>query len=402
MNVEQLMLRRHDLQLIDVRHPHEWEAGHIEGSVHLPLDELAGRLGEVDPLRLVVTVCRSGRRSAEAASVIRAHGLQADDLDGGILAWAGRGLPLVAPNGKMGVVATASRPDVVSEAKLRWAHGGGSRVGLATASMRDMKLAASVAATAQELGYSTIWVADEPTGNGVAVAAAMLQATTTIRVGIGPVAVDPSRTKVLVEELEGSGLVPGRTALALEGMDSSAWTPASRRSAFTGLRDVLGSGLAVGVCALGEDMCQLGGELADLVCLDWMSPQRIAWARRHIDQGTGRRSGGAGGPQVVGCIHVAFGPGAALRLSHEAVPYRAKPHYAASFEAMGSASVGIAAVEASEAWALAEAFTAVLDETVIRPVATLPTSESPTLDEVFEALSTILEIGHAFAPARVG
>jgi hypothetical protein len=69
---------------------------------------------------------------------------------------------------------------------------------------------------------------------------------------------------------------------------------------------------------------------------------------------------------------------------------------------MGSASAGIAAVEASEAWALAEAFTAVLDETVIRPVATLPTSESPTLGEVFEALSIILEIGHAFAPARAG
>jgi hypothetical protein len=34
----------------------------------------------------------------------------------------------------------------------------------------------------------------------------------------------------------------------------------------------------------------------------------------------------AGGPQVVGCIHVAFGPGAALRLSHEAVPLQMSSH----------------------------------------------------------------------------
>jgi rhodanese-related sulfurtransferase len=384
VNVQELISKRHDVQLVDVRHPHEWQAGHIEGSVHLPLDELAARLGEVDRARPVVMVCRSGRRGAEAVNVLSAHGLQAENLEGGILAWVEYGHPLV------------------SETQPTPAQRGGSHIGLATPSMRDMELAATVAATAEDLGYSTIWVADEPTRNGVAVAARMLQATTTIRVGIGPVAMDPSRAKTLVGELGSGDLVPGRTAVALEGMDSSDWTPASRRSAFMGLRDVLGTGLAVGVCALGEDMCRLGGELADLVCLDWMSPQRIAWARRHIDHGTARRSGGAGGPQVVGCIHVAFGPGAALRLNEEAGPYRAKPHYAASFEAMGSASAGIAAVRGSDAWGLAEAFTSVLDETVIRPVATLPTSESPTLDEVFEALSVILEIGHAFAPARGG
>ena len=36
-------------QLIDVRAGHEWDAGHIAGATHLPLDELAGRTGEIDP-----------------------------------------------------------------------------------------------------------------------------------------------------------------------------------------------------------------------------------------------------------------------------------------------------------------------------------------------------------------
>ena len=102
---------------------------------------------------------------------------------------------------------------------------------------------------------------------------------------------------------------------------------------------------------------------------------------------------------MVGCIRVAFGAGAALRLGGQAALYQSKPHYAGSFAAMESAAVGVAAVDASQAGMLTEPFRALLDETVIRPVATLPTSESPALGEVFEALSVILEIAHAFAPA---
>ena len=61
-------------QVVDVRYPNEWEAGHIEGAVHIPLDYVFDHLDELDPTRPVVTVCRSGGRSAEAArnSAVRA------------------------------------------------------------------------------------------------------------------------------------------------------------------------------------------------------------------------------------------------------------------------------------------------------------------------------------------
>jgi len=173
----------------------------------------------------------------------------------------------------------------------------------------------------------------------------------------------------------------------------------SPRSAFSEYRKVFGNEWALGICALTEDVCQLGGEIADFVYLDWMSPQRMTWARDHIERGALLRPEGSGQAQVVGCVRVAFGPGAGLRLSAEASPYVAKPHYARSFEAMGSATAGIAAVDPSQARSLAEPFRAALDEIVICPVATLPTAEAPGLGEVFEALSIILEIGHAFAPA---
>lgn len=85
------------LQLIDVRTAAEWEAGHVAGSVNIPLAELAGRIGELDPSRPVVALCRAGSRSDDAVAVLRDHGLEADPLDGGLLRWKWAGLPLSGP-----------------------------------------------------------------------------------------------------------------------------------------------------------------------------------------------------------------------------------------------------------------------------------------------------------------
>jgi rhodanese-related sulfurtransferase len=44
-------------QVVDVRYRNEWEAGHIDGAVHIPADYVLDRVGELDPSRPVVTVC---------------------------------------------------------------------------------------------------------------------------------------------------------------------------------------------------------------------------------------------------------------------------------------------------------------------------------------------------------
>jgi len=85
-----------EVDLVDVREPYEWEAGHIEGSRHVPLGELAA--DRVETRRRVVFVCRVGGRSAFATQAFRRAGYDAHNLDGGILAWVERGLPL-APDG---------------------------------------------------------------------------------------------------------------------------------------------------------------------------------------------------------------------------------------------------------------------------------------------------------------
>jgi adenylyltransferase/sulfurtransferase len=76
-----------DLDLIDVREPHEWAEGHIAGARLVPLGTLAGAIPGLDASREVVVYCRSGMRSANAARQLRAAGLRVASLAGGILRW---------------------------------------------------------------------------------------------------------------------------------------------------------------------------------------------------------------------------------------------------------------------------------------------------------------------------
>lgn len=85
------------IQLVDVRRREEWEAGRIDGALHIPDDELAGRVDELDRSRPVVTVCRAGTRGDDAAEWLRGQGFDAQSLDGGLLSWKWAGLALTGP-----------------------------------------------------------------------------------------------------------------------------------------------------------------------------------------------------------------------------------------------------------------------------------------------------------------
>lgn len=79
-----------DVVVLDVRTPAEFAAGHVPGARNVSHDQLEGRLGELGELRGkdVVLYCRSGRRSALAADVLRKAGFtQLLHLDGDYLAW---------------------------------------------------------------------------------------------------------------------------------------------------------------------------------------------------------------------------------------------------------------------------------------------------------------------------
>ena len=97
--------------MVDVRYPNEWEAGHIEGAVHIPGDYIFDRVGELDPTRPVVTVCRSGSRSAEAAQDLASEGFDVQNLEGGIDAWVAEGLPIWTDEGALAELDPEPPPD---------------------------------------------------------------------------------------------------------------------------------------------------------------------------------------------------------------------------------------------------------------------------------------------------
>lgn len=106
-------------QLVDVRADHEWEAGHIAGATHVPLDELAGRTGEIDPEHPVILYCRGGSRCEMATDALAAAGFDAAKLSEGIVGWEEAGLPL-EPQG--GYVAESGEAAAALEARKKSAQ----------------------------------------------------------------------------------------------------------------------------------------------------------------------------------------------------------------------------------------------------------------------------------------
>jgi rhodanese-related sulfurtransferase len=93
------MMESGEAQVVDVREPYEYEAGHIAGVVHIELEHLAGRAEEIDKDRPVIFQCRMGRRSALATEAFSASGYDAYNLAGGLQAWEAAGLPLEPEGG---------------------------------------------------------------------------------------------------------------------------------------------------------------------------------------------------------------------------------------------------------------------------------------------------------------
>jgi glyoxylase-like metal-dependent hydrolase (beta-lactamase superfamily II) len=86
-----------DWMALDVRSPTEREQKHIAGSLHVPLNQLASRLSEIDRSRRILVYCAGGYRSSIAASVMQHHNYaNVSEIAGGITAWETAHLPVRA------------------------------------------------------------------------------------------------------------------------------------------------------------------------------------------------------------------------------------------------------------------------------------------------------------------
>lgn len=91
------MINRGKTTVVDVRSTEEFAAGHLRDAKHIPLADLASRIGELEKSksRSVIIVCQSGARADKAVRQLAAAGFNdVVRLDGGIAAWQAAGLPL--------------------------------------------------------------------------------------------------------------------------------------------------------------------------------------------------------------------------------------------------------------------------------------------------------------------
>jgi rhodanese-related sulfurtransferase len=80
--------------LLDVRTDEEWAEAHVAGGVHIPMHELTARLDEMPTTRPLSVICHIGQRSAYVTEWLVEQGVDAQNVRGGMVAWAQAGLPM--------------------------------------------------------------------------------------------------------------------------------------------------------------------------------------------------------------------------------------------------------------------------------------------------------------------
>lgn len=71
--------------IVDVRSKAEYQAGHLKGSINIPLDSLGHQLTQLKKDKAIITCCASGMRSASAKSLLKSNGFSEVHNGGGWL-----------------------------------------------------------------------------------------------------------------------------------------------------------------------------------------------------------------------------------------------------------------------------------------------------------------------------
>ena len=70
------LLKQPTATMVDVREPYEYEEGHVEGAINIPLGEVPARVAEFEEMsKPLILMCRSGGRSGQATHFLTAKGL---------------------------------------------------------------------------------------------------------------------------------------------------------------------------------------------------------------------------------------------------------------------------------------------------------------------------------------
>ena len=242
---------------------------------------------------------------------------------------------------------------------------------------------ARLATEVERLGYVELWVNDNRRGDGVETLAQAAPSTSSLRFGLGVVALSEHAPTAIEERIS-------RGSLPLDRLTVGVGAGASTSLAL--VRDGVGEvrrllpGVPVAVAAVGPRMLHLAGEVADAVVATWALPNRVAEIRERI--GDGAAAAGRPPPRLVLYLRTAIGEGAQARLQSEMDRYARAAHYARAFEAQRGRLVGIAVERGAIGEAL-EPYRSLVDTLVIRG---LPVTDD--VDAWLEIASTVSGDGH--------
>ena len=82
--------------VVDVRRDDEWVTGHVSGAIHVPIDDLPGRMDEVPQNKKVLFICAAGVRSGLACEIAASMGYDSENLyniEDGTPTWIAFNLP---------------------------------------------------------------------------------------------------------------------------------------------------------------------------------------------------------------------------------------------------------------------------------------------------------------------
>jgi alkanesulfonate monooxygenase SsuD/methylene tetrahydromethanopterin reductase-like flavin-dependent oxidoreductase (luciferase family) len=214
------------------------------------------------------------------------------------------------------------------------------------------------------LGYDEAWSNEIPGADGLTTLAALGADAPGLRLAVGVIALSDTTPARLAGRVEASGIDARRLTLGVGTGSGRALAP--MRDAISELRRLL-PGQAIGLAAVGPRMAALGGEVADVVLLNWAGPQLAGERREAIRAAAAAVDRVA--PRVAAYVRVAVGAGAAGRVAAEQGRYHG---YGGSYRsvldeqaARGETRIGIAG-EPGTVPAELVAYRSALDTVVVR------------------------------------
>jgi alkanesulfonate monooxygenase SsuD/methylene tetrahydromethanopterin reductase-like flavin-dependent oxidoreductase (luciferase family) len=221
--------------------------------------------------------------------------------------------------------------------------------GFGVAAGLDPDVGREIARLCESLGYPSLWSNDHPGASGLETLAVFAEAAPRPDVGVAVLALDRHSPPDVAAKLSEVGLSPERLWLGI-GAGFTKRPLGVVREGLAAMRDALPATVRIVVAAMGPKMCALAGAEADGVFLNWMTPEKAAWARERVLEGA-TAAGRSQPPPIFGYVRVAVGDDAEQRLLKEESFYRQlHPGYIRHFEALGApeGTVGIAARDAAQ------------------------------------------------------